>query len=289
MIVERRKKRYRIFDRPFILFMGPQRSGTSWLDRYLRVRGDICLPSDVKEVFFFDRDFEKGIGSYASHFRPQKDHTLITEISTTSFDHKEAPHRVFDVFGKDIQLVCPLRHPIVRSYSLYLHYLRYGIVSGSLEAACKQQPQILESSRYAENLGRWLKLYSLDNIKIVYQESLEQNQDQFILDVCETLNIPYMAPPEELRERYNVTTYSRSGAIAGFAQRVADWLRRHRLYFIINFVKALGVKRIIFGTEKPDASKTAIPDKDMKFLTEQLGDEIKKLEDLIKKPIDLWK
>ncbi len=288
MIVERRQKSYRIFDRPFVLCMGPQRAGTSWLDRYLRVRGDICLPSDVKEVFFFDRDFSKGIGSYTAHFRPQEAHKKIMEISTTSFDHPDVPKRVYDVFGKDIQLICPLRHPVVRSYSLYLHYLRYGIVSGSLQDACSHHPQIIESSYYTANLERWLKYYDREQIKIVYQETLEADQDVFINEICDLLNLPYIAPPEELRERYNVTTYSHSGALAGWAQKIADWLRQHRLYFIVNCVKALGVKRLVFGTEKPDATKTEMSQEDLDFMNEKLEPEIKKLETLLGHPIDVW-
>ncbi len=289
MMKDRRKRSYKIFDRPFVLFMGPQRSGTSWLDRYLRVRGDMCLPSDVKEVFFFDRDFEQGIQSYTSHFHPKKDHKIVTEISTTSFDNKEAPKRVFDVFSHDIKLICPLRHPIIRSYSLYLHYLRYGIVTGSLQEACAQQPQILESSHYANNIKNWIEFYDLKEIHFVYQEDLEADQDKFISQVCDILGLPYIEPAEELREKYNVTTYSKSGTIAGLAQRGADWLRRHHLYFIINFAKSLGLKRVIFGKEKPDASKSNISDEDQKFLQEKLGSEIKKLEDLLGHPIEAWK
>ena len=289
MMRDRRKKSYKIFDRPFVLFMGPQRSGTSWLDRYLRVRGDMCLPSDVKEVFFFDRDFDQGIQSYTSHFHPQKTHKLVAEISTTSFDNKHAPKRVFDVFSNDVKLICPLRHPIIRSYSLYLHYLRYGLVQGTLQEACSQQPQILESSRYADNIKSWLEFYDLKDIHIIYQEDLENDQDAFIGQVCDLLDLPYIEPSDELRERYNVTTYSKSGAIAGFAQKGADWLRRHHIYFIINFAKSLGLKRVIFGKEKPDASKSTISDEDYAFLSKELGPEIKKLEELLGHSIDIWK
>ncbi|MGB1076800.1 MAG: sulfotransferase domain-containing protein, partial [Bdellovibrionales bacterium] len=232
--------------------------------------------------------FDKGIQSYTSHFNPQKDHALVTEISTTSFDHKQAPKRVFDVFGKNIKLICPLRNPIVRSYSLYLHYLRYGMVSGSLAEACRQNPQILESSHYADNLQNWIEYFDIENINLVFQEDLERDQDGFIKQICALIGRPYIPAPDALKERYNVTTYSKSGAIAGFAQRTADWLRKNRLYFIINFAKALGLKQLIFGKETPDANKTAIPEDDLAFLTEQLGAEIKKLEKLLGHPITAW-
>jgi len=289
MIQERRKRSYNIFDRPFVLFMGPQRAGTSWLDRYLRARKDVCLPSDVKEVFFFDRDFDKGIRSYTAHFDPEPTHKIISEISTTSFDHKDAPKRVYDVFGSDVQLVCPLRNPIVRSYSLYLHYVRYGIVTGSLKDACAQNPQILESSYYADNLNRWVEYYDLDQIHILFQEELESDQDGFIQKVCDVLQIPYIKPQEELRARYNVTTYSKSGVLAGLSQKAADWCRQNRLYALVNMAKCLGMKRVIFGKENPDAARGDIPEEDYAFLQEKLGGEIKKLESLLGREMTVWK
>ena len=278
----------KIFDRPFVLAMGPQRAGTSWLDRYLRVRGDICLPGDVKEVFFFDRDFDRGLGHYAAHFKPLPQHRIIMEISTTSFDHKEAPERVYAAFGEDITLLCPLRHPVLRSYSLYLHYMRYGLVDGTLEEACASTPQILGSSYYAANLKRWLKYYPLEKIHFVFQERLEANMTEFINSVCRAIGVPFMPPPEDVQSRYNVTTYSRSGVMAAMAQHAADWLRQRRIYFVINWAKALGLKELIFGKENPDAQRGGIPQEEYQFLAEKLLPEVEKFEKLLGHKIDAW-
>lgn len=266
--------------------MGPQRSATSWLDRYLRVRGDICLPSEVKEVFFFDRDYEQGLAHYTAHFRPQPQQKLITEISTTYFDHPEAPQRVHDCLGSDLTLLCPLRSPILRSYSLYLHYRRYGLVQGDLQSAIARLPQIIDSSHYADNLQRWFTVFGRDKVRFILQEELEQDQDRFINRVCDLLNIPYMDPPEEVAEKFNVTTYSRSGQLAAMAQKGADWCRRRGLYSVVNMAKAMGLKQIIFGKEKPDAAKNDIPADDRALLEQLLGDEQKKLTDLLGQ--DLW-
>ena len=282
-------KYLRIFDRPFAFSMGPQRAGTSWLDRYLRTRGDICLPSEVKEVFYFDRDYERGIAHYTAHFRPRPEYRLIMEISTTSFDHPDAPARVHETLGPDIKLLCPLRHPVLRSYSLYLHYKRYGLVSGTLEEACAQNPQILESSYYAKNLRRWIEYYPLSKIHFIYQEQLEADQDKYIHQVCAALDIPYMPAPEDVKERYNVTTYSNSGVVATLAQHIADWLRQRRIYFVINFAKKLGLKELIFGKENPDAKRGGIPEAEHKWLTERLLPEVKKLEELLEREITEWK
>lgn len=277
-----------LFDKPFALSMGPQRSGSSWLDRYLRARGDICLPADVKEVFFFDEDFDRGLAHYATHFKPELPHDLVMEISTTSFDHKDAPRRVFETFGDNIRLLCPIRHPITRSYSLYLHYMRYGIVNGTLQQACDQNPQIIESSQYARNFKNWHKYFKPEQIKVIFQEDLETDQLKYLKETCEALEIEYILPSDEIMGRFNASTYTKAGLIASLAQTISRWLRRYKLYFIIHIGKALGLRELLFGKENQDAKPDGIPPKDRAWLEEKLKGEIKAFEDLLGHPIPQW-
>lgn len=277
-----------IFEKPFALLMGPQRAGTTWVDRYLRSRGDVCLPEEVKEVFFFDRNFDRGIDFYKSHFTVKPEHHILMEITATSFDCADAPQRVYDLFGDNITLICPLRHPIVRSYSLYLHYLRYGIVNGTLGDAIAQEPQIIKSSYYAEHLLRWIDLFGADKIQFLFQEELEDNQEQYVIHLCQALNLPHIKPSDDVKGRYNVTTFSKFGPLASTAQRIADLLRSYKLYAIINFAKKLGLKKLIFGKERPETQKTSIPEDDLIILNRELGQEIEKLEGLLGISLDQW-
>lgn len=277
-----------MFDRDFALSMGPQRSGTSWLDRYLRSRGDVCMPTDVKEVFFFDRHFERGKSFYKSHFKPETFHKLVMEISTTSFDHPEAPERVYNLFGNNLRMICPLRHPAIRSYSLYLHLLRYGIARGTLKQAAEQTPQILYSSRYAEHLENWYRYFDQEKIKIVYQENLEKCPNDYVSDVCEALGLPKIDPNPHIVQKYNVTATSRFHSFANISQRTADLLRSYRLYPVINFAKAIGLKQIIFGAEIFDPQRGSIGRDEYEWLCERLQPEILKLERLLGYKIDCW-
>jgi hypothetical protein len=274
------------FDRPFAFAMGPQRSGTSWLDRYLRSRGDVCMPSDVKEVFFFDRHYERGLNFYQSHFKPVRNHRLVMEISTTSFDAAGAPRRLWEIFGRDVRLLCPLRHPMTRSYSLYRHYMRYGLVSGGLKEACQQNPQILSSSYYSRHLEDWLYQFGDKAIHFVFQEDMEDNLGVFVTGVCNALQIPIMLPSRNVSQKYNSMAAAPFPALARAAQKGATWLRRRQLYPVINAAKALGLKPLVFGTEKPDIA-IPIPDNDVNWLNERLSGEIERLERLIG-PIPQW-
>ena len=280
----------RLFDHPFVLSMGPQRAGTSWLDRYLRARGDVCLPAEVKEIFFFDRHYHRGETFYQDHFNPGDSHRVVMEVSTTSFDAADAPRHVHEVFGSGITLLCPLRHPVARSYSLYLHYKRYGMVAGSLQTACRDHPQILESSRYAKHLQRWYEHYPKDAIQIVFQEDLEQEYGGYVSHVCALLGLPEMKVPPEVRGRYNETTRAPIPALASLAQKGADFLRRYRLYAVINFAKAIGLKGLIFGRGgqggRDDVDQGRVDD--IAWLHQQLDGEVEKLEALIG-PVEAWK
>jgi hypothetical protein len=276
-----------LFDRPFVLSMGPQRSGTSWLDRYLRNRGDVCLPSGVKEVSFFDCHYERGPKFYRDHFRLQPAHKIAAEISTTAFDAPGAAKRVYKIFNSNIRLLCPLRHPVARSYSLYQHYKRYGFVSGTLQQACEQNPQILTSSCYAQHLQEWLSVFNKDDIHFTFQEYMEANLRGYVVEVCNALQIPFVMPSTEISRRYNSSAEAPIPVIARTAHSSAVWLRRHRLYPVINAAKKMGLRKLMLGVEKNE-SGCSIPVDDRKWLEDRLFGQIECLEK-ITGPLPQWR
>lgn len=266
--------------------MGPQRAGTSWLDRYMRSRGDICMPGGVKEIFFFDRHYERGQDFYRGHFKPAAKHRLVMEISTTSFDTAGAARRVRETFGPGIRLLCPLRHPVTRSYSLYQHYKRYGIVSGNLQQACEQNPQILSSSYYARHLEEWLDQFDINAIHFVFQEDMENDLAAFVTAVCNALQVPVMLPTAETSRRYNSAAAAPIPVLARAAHHGASWLRRYQLYPVINAAKSLGFKHAILGVEKPD-TQNPIPAEDRAWLEDRLFGQAERIEKIIG-PVAAW-
>lgn len=270
--------------------MGPQRTGSSWLDKYFRERGDVALPKDVKEIFFFDRHFQRGANFYKSHFEIYEQHKAIAEVTTTAFDSVSAPESVQDLLGDDVTLVCILRHPVIRSYSLYRHFSRYGIVSGPLEQAAEQAPQILNSSRYAEHLQRWINIFGSGRIHILFYDDLEKDQDAFLKKLCSVCDLDFVAPSDELKEKYyNSTTNAPFPMIAKVAQKICSFLRGKRLFWVINLLRKLGLKSFIFGPENKTKTHADIPEADRKFLEKRLLPEIDKLEDLLGTSLDQWR
>ena len=178
----------KLFSKPFALSIGPQACGANILHDYFRSREDVVLPH-VREIFYFDRHIQRGSEFYKEHFRDSHNAALFMELTTTAFDHPEAPRRVKDLLGRDVKLFCPLRDPVERSLAVYRQYLRYGIVKGGIEDACMLAPQILHASRYADHLEAWVSEF--EALYFLTFEDLENNREQVLKDLCVYLDVPF--------------------------------------------------------------------------------------------------
>lgn len=231
----------RVSDFTFGLSIGPQRCGTQHLRRYFKARDDVCLPAEAQEIFYFDRHFQRSPDFYFSHFHPRDDNHMLLELTTTAFDHAEAPRRVRNLMGQDVRLICPLRHPIERSLALYDDFVRYGIVRGDIADAVELAPQILFSSRYADHLKRWYDVFDPAQIHILFYEQREEDETAFFANACKGLGIVYhdlLLPPQETGHHQNILTQSleklrgswlfrlgQNNARAYLEKRNRDWLQ----------------------------------------------------------------
>lgn len=277
---------------PDSLVIGPQKAGTSWIAEYLEARQDVALPLGVKETFYFDRRFQsKPIEWYAAHFAHRTvKHLIAIEVAPTYFHDAEAPKRVARLLGKP-RLVCTLRHPLKRAYSLYLHMLRYGFTRLPLREAVAHHPEILSSSRYAECLQRWLDLFDRDSLLVLEQEELAANPDRFVQSLCAHLNLPHFPIPDALRTPVNEASVPRHFLVAAAGRLAGDALRNYRLYSIVEFAKKLGLKRLFFGNpyhKSPGKSQPKLSADDAVWLSNQLRGEAQALENLLGRSFPGW-
>ena len=112
---------------PDFLIIGAARSGTTSLYEYLSQHPSV-IPGVGKEVYFFDKKFNKGINWYKSFFptklsksrleSKQKRNCLTGEATPRYLHYPHTPKRVFDLIP-NIKLIVLLRNPIDRAYSHY--------------------------------------------------------------------------------------------------------------------------------------------------------------------------
>lgn len=229
-----------------LLGVGPQRAGTSWLHECLRTHPDLSFPNGVKETFFFDEHFAKGWEWYASHFRPGAG-AWCAEIGPTYFEHPEAAARIH-AHNPACRIVVNLRDPAARTFSLYLHHLKKGRVSGTFAEAVAARPELLlPGSRYAQHLPRWFETFGRDGVLVVLHDDIAGAPERVLGQVYEFCGLRSLPLPASAHERVNAASLPRFPRLANLATRGGDWLRRHRLYGAVNFAKRLGLKRVYAG------------------------------------------
>lgn len=271
---------------PALFCIGPQRAGTSWLDQYLRARGDLCLPAMTKETFFFDQHYARGLQHYAGFFDcppalPR------AEVAPTYFDDDQARTRIRRDLGVP-KLIVTLRHPAERSYSLYLHHVRTGRVSGSLRQAIEQRPRILTSSHYAEHLSRWMEDFGRENILILFHEDLAADGERWARDISRFLGVAEIPVPATLR-------YTRVGParrpylqwLATVGHAVINQLRQWQFYRLLRFGRRLGLKRVMDG--RPVESVELLNAQDRQYLANALQPQVEALEKILGRAFPAWK
>lgn len=269
-----RKSSFFMNIKPDALIIGPMKAGTTWVYDYFTHRGDICLPNQVKETFFFDRYWQRGIDWYAGHFRhcADKKKQRCVEVGPSYFHHPQVPGRISQALG-DIPLVVTLRDPIRRAWSHYLHLQRYGYTKLSLREATQEFPEILTASHYTNCLAGWYEFFSPETIYFVWQELLAHSPEGYAHTLCDALSVEYRPVPKSLLSPSYESGQPRSRLVARLGNRTSYVLRDLGLYKLVKFAKTMGLHGLFFG--KPGTAKDMQPTgEDLSWLQDQLSDAV---------------
>lgn len=217
---------------PDFLFVGPAKTGTTWVHDYLAARGDVMLPHPLKETFFFDKYPKRGMSWYRAQFRlndvdgksiDRQGIAPCFEVAPSYSDDAATATRIAEALP-DVQVVMTVRDPVARCLSQFWHWRRYGNVPAPLTdlVACADEA-LLGPSSYAALLHRWHSALGEDRVKVLVFEDLARDPDEFVRHLCSVLSLPYQPAPAGLISRQsNARAVPRSAAVA----RLAAQLRR---------------------------------------------------------------
>jgi hypothetical protein len=232
---------------PFALFVGPTKSGTTWVHAYLESRGDIVMPKDMKETFFFDKVYERGFEWYAGLFPGDDDQRLRVEVAPSLFHKPYACERV----AHDIpyaKIICTVRNPFDRAVSHYFHYRKRGMPRCSLSQASKIYADVIDAGAYAKHSPNWENAFGKDRFHMISYHLLRENPDEFCRQLCDILEIDFIPPDMELTSRQiNSASVPRNLVAAKVLQNILTWLRRNGWHSITRIMKQVPVKRWLYS------------------------------------------
>ena len=266
--------------------VGPQRTATTWLYQALYGHPSLCFPQGVKETFFFDERYAKGLDWYRAHFAYHQPGQACAEMAPTYFDVAAVPQRLH-AHNPHCRIVVTLRHPVARTWSLYRHHLAKGRVTDSFEAATQQMPRILTAGHYATHLPRWLDAFGAEQVKCLLLDDIQTAPEAALQALCQFLEI---SVPEESANHHtpvNAATTPRSPQLARLATQAASLLRAYRLHAPIEWGKRLGLKRIYSGGS-PHRAPQLTPERQQQLLARYEPD-VRYLEDLLGRDLTAWR
>jgi len=229
--------------RLYAVAVGPQKTATTWLARAIGASPDIASPLQVKETFFWDHNYARGPDWYFKHFPPTG---TTVEVGPSYFHSQEARCRL-RAHNPDLKVIVTLRDPASRAFSLYLHHKRKGRTRADFWQAAEQFPEILEAGHYQRHVSAWIDTFGDEQVLVLTQEQIFSAPESVLESVSVFLGLPLVSDAQRLREKANAGGLPPSAAAAALATKVAEGLRRLGLYRIINWAKAMGLKRLVYG------------------------------------------
>ena len=164
---------------PTFVGIGVARGGTTWLHTLLSGHPRVFMPTHRKEIRFFDRNYDRGLGWYEAFFPESADvdaYDAIGEISPQYLYCSECPERVAATLPA-AKLIVILRHPVDRAYSHYGFVVQRRNFQGSFEEFLAMRPNMLEKGFYSRSLDRYVRYFDRDRILAIVFEKAVRDDD----------------------------------------------------------------------------------------------------------------
>lgn len=262
------------------VIVGPQRTGSSWLDRALRDHPGIAMPKLSKETFFFDDPDKGALADYFDrYFADISADCKAGEAGPTYFHNPAARDRLRKAFP-ELKIIILLRDPVERTFSLFRHEVAKGRSEDDLAQAIAANPEIIESGRYATHIPLCHAEFGQKNVLLVNFKDIEGRPEELIREIQRFIGVPERSLSPDLLEKYGAGHIPRVQKIATMAAAASRGLRRAGFDRIVEWAKSLGLKDRIFAGG--DASRMEISDDDRRILEKAHAEDIDYIRQLEK-------
>jgi hypothetical protein len=271
---------------PSFFIVGPPRTGTTWLYEVLKRRA--ILPSPTKETRFFDQHFQRGLNWYLAHFPASREKYVMGEVAPTYFVSSAARERIPELIPS-AKIVCIFRNPIERVLSLYKLKRAYGMVPWSLEQALHNDPELIESGRYATHFKLWRAALGKQQVLAMIYEDVRRDPQAYLNTITDFIGVPRMALSSfEVRLTHDSEgwTHPRSYFLTRAANDLAEWFKAERMDRILAAVKRRIFLKALLGSGR---RFEPVPPEFVTKLQEVFRSEIEELESLLNREFPAWK
>jgi len=267
--------------RPNFLFIGPDKAGSTWLYQALRQHHQACLPK-AKELFFFDKFFDRGWRWYESFFKDANENChILAEISHDYLFSTLACERIARHLPSSKLMVC-LREPSQRAFSAYLYMLKQGRVKSTFEEALKEVDELIDHGRYAKYLVPYISKFGRERIHVAIFDDLVENPQQFFNNVCDFLEIDRIQLSEQTSGNVLPAARPRFPFVAKVARSVGWQVRRMGMPGLVGRLKESTLLNRVLYERYSTGNRPAMSANVKNHLRHVFSPEIQRIDALLK-------
>jgi Sulfotransferase domain len=222
--------------KPNFLYVGAAKAGSTWIEYALRDHPEIYLPP-VKDIYFFDRLYDRGLDWYLDHFKKAPaSANAIGELSHDYFMDRAALERIrADLPG--VKLIVCLRNPVDRVFSRYVFGLSVGDVGGLDIVSYSRRTDIEAEGNYLENLKNIYELFERDRVLLLFYDDLKADSRVFAQRIYKFIGVDSNFVPSSVD---TVILGAQSARFAPFtyaAMAISGLMRQLGLVSIVGWAK----------------------------------------------------
>ncbi len=192
---------------PTFFVIGASRSGTTFIYQQMTKHPQV-YPSKIKDLFFFNRNYDKGLDWYADFFVNTDNYLHIGDFSMEYYMHPECAPRIKKHI-KDAKIICSIREPVERVFgNYYWEQLTYNNVSRKaynkmtfVEYA--QVPKVFLFGDYYNTLKPYYEHFPRENILVLFYAELKQSPQKYIGKICDFLGLDKEKLPKLSSDKIN--------------------------------------------------------------------------------------
>jgi len=178
---------------PNFVVIGAPRSGTSWIHQNLMRHPEIFVPR-IKEVHFFDKHYERGMGYYESFFSEWINQPAIGETTPAYLHGAYSSRDIPALMWKHLpgaKLIACLRNPTERAYSRYWNSkAKYRKNAGlTFEQKLVDRPEFIAEGFYFDQLKRFYNLFPREQILVTLYDDLRDRPGEFLREIYRFLGV----------------------------------------------------------------------------------------------------
>lgn len=267
--------------RPNFLYIGPNKSGSTWLYYALKQHPEIFVPSS-KELFFFDFFYDKGWRWYESYFKDAAPYKVISELSHDYLYSGVGLERIHESLPGVKLMVC-LRDPLSRAISAYLYLRKQGRTNLSINEAMLKIDELVEHGLYGKYLTPYIERFGVSNVYVADFDRLRNDPYGFINGVCEFLGVSALSEDQfsSLNSKVLASSAPRHVALAGLARRLGWFVRQLGFPEFVTGIKSSRVVNKLLYQEVRAASEVELDPEVRKKVVAVFRDDLNRLDDLL--------